>query len=274
MLQLSSTARSTKNGARRTLSTTAPFFGCAAKILEISFATEKVHESKNEYSNIVKNLRRDKIGAEIKTQQNRSKKGFMSKIQTLDNLAQAYLGESQARNRYSFYASVARKEGLEQVAGIFQTTSDQEKEHASNLFKLIVRLKEETGISPEAALVMEGVEVPSVRGTTAENLAAAIAGEDHESEVMYPDFAKVAMEEGYADIAARLLAIAKAEEHHSQNYTKLLELVQDGAFFKRGEAMVWVCRECGYMVTSKEAPLKCPSCDHAQGYFELYQNNF
>ena len=196
----------------------------------------------------------------------------MNKKHTLNNLMQAYLGESQARNRYSFYASIARKEGLEQVAGIFQTTSDQEKEHASNLFKLIVRLKEEGKISEK--LMVNAVEVPSVRGTTAENLQAAIEGENYEADEMYPNFADIAMEEGYADIAARLRAIARAEDHHSQTYTKLLELVKDGAFFKRGEAVVWICRECGYLHVAKEAPVKCPSCDHAQAYFEVYQNNF
>ncbi len=184
---------------------------------------------------------------------------------TYTNLAQAYVGESQARNRYTFYASVARKEGFEQIAAIFQETADQEKEHASNLFKLIVELanKPENG-----EIMLDQVPVPNVRGTTAENLKAAIAGELHEESAMYPEFADVAEEEGYLQIAAKLRAIAKAEGHHAERYTKLLKLVESGKMFERDEDQVWVCRECGYVHVGKNAPMKCPSCEHAQGFYE------
>lgn len=197
----------------------------------------------------------------------------MENIYTLDNLVHAYLGESQARNRYSFYASIAKKEGYEQIAGIFRETAEQEKEHASNLFKLIVRLQEELKVG--AKIVADEVGVPSVLGATLANLEAAIEGENYEADEMYPNFADVAEEEGYKDIAVRLRAIARAEDHHSQTYTALLDLVKsDDGFFKRPETVIWVCRECGYLHVGKEAPVKCPSCDHAQAYFETYQKAF
>ena len=187
------------------------------------------------------------------------------------NLAQAYLGESQARNRYTFYASTARKEGYEQIAAIFEETAEQEKEHANNLFKWIVELSKK----PEnvGEIKLDGVGVPNVRGTTAENLAAAIAGELHEESSMYPEFADVAEEEGYTEYAARMRAIAKAEGGHAARYTKLLELVKTG-FFKRSEDKVWICRECGYIHVGKTPPAKCPSCWHAQGFYEVARDEY
>jgi len=182
------------------------------------------------------------------------------------NMAQAYLGESQARNRYTFYASVARKEGYEQIAGIFEETAGHEREHASNLFKWIVELKkkpENTG-----KLKLDGVDVPNVRGTTAENLAAAIEGELHESNSMYPEFADIAQEEGYTEYAMRMRAIARAEDGHANRYQKLLDLVKSG-YFKRDTEKIWICRECGYIYTGKIPPQKCPSCYHAQGFYEV-----
>ncbi|MDO5561661.1 MAG: rubrerythrin family protein [bacterium] len=187
------------------------------------------------------------------------------------NVAQAYLGESQARNRYTFYASTAKKEGYEQIAAIFQETADQEREHGSNLFKWIVEMKKK----PENVgdLVLDGVGVPNVRATTEENLQAAIAGELHEENEMYPQFADIADSEGYPEYARRMRAIAKAEGGHATRYQKLLKLVQSG-FFDRETDKVWICRECGYIHVGKTPPKICPSCEHAQGFYEVAREEY
>lgn len=183
---------------------------------------------------------------------------------TAENLAKAFLGESQARNRYSMFASVARKEGYEQIAEIFQLTADQEKEHAKQLYVYL------NGMRARGDFVDLKVEaeVPVVYGSTAENLRAAIAGENYEHTSMYPEFAAVADEEGFSDIAFRMRAISKAEEHHEERYIKLLKQVEAGTVFKKGEPIWWTCRECGYIHYGTEAPAKCPSCDHPQSFYE------
>jgi rubrerythrin len=186
---------------------------------------------------------------------------------TIENLVKAFIGESQARNRYTFYAKVARNEGFEQIAEIFLITAENEKEHASNLFNLINELKKKSNekldeIKVEAA-------APTILGNTAENLKAAIAGENHENTKMYPEFADVAENEGFSEIADRLRAIAKAEGHHEERYRKLLKEVEAGTFFKKARDVWWVCRECGYVHFGKEPPEKCPSCDHLRSYFQL-----
>lgn len=192
--------------------------------------------------------------------------------ETIKNLAKAFVGESQARNRYTMYAKVAKKEGFEQIAEIFLITAEQEREHASKLFAEIQELKK---LSSEdfSSLIIE-TEVPTIYGTTAENLKAAIAGENYEHVTMYPEFAKVAEEEGYPKIAARLRAIAIAEEHHEERYTKLLKEVEAGSVFKKEEKVWWVCRECGYVHFGKEAPQECPSCNHAQSFYQLKCENY
>ncbi|RLG96209.1 rubrerythrin family protein [Candidatus Bathyarchaeota archaeon] len=187
--------------------------------------------------------------------------------ETIKNLVKAFIGESQARNRYSFYASVAKKEGFEQIAEIFRITAENEKEHASTLFKLINELKKEKGEELDEIKV-EAV-APTVLGDTAQNLEAAIAGENHEHTKMYPEFADVAEREGYPEIAARLRAIAKAEEHHEERYRKLLREVEAGTVFKKDRDVWWVCRECGYIHYGKEPPERCPSCNHPRSYFQL-----
>lgn len=187
--------------------------------------------------------------------------------ETIRNLVKAFIGESQARNRYSFYASVAKKEGFEQIAEIFRITAENEKEHASTLFKLINELKKEKGEELDEIKV-EAV-APTVLGDTAQNLEAAIAGENHEHTKMYPEFADVAEREGYPEIAARLRAIAKAEEHHEERYRKLLREVEAGTVFKKDREVWWVCRECGYIHYGKEPPERCPSCNHPRSYFQL-----
>lgn len=181
---------------------------------------------------------------------------------TIENLTKAFIGESQARNRYSFYAKVAKKEGYEQIAGIFLETAEQEKTHAKRLFEHIQELKEEDEIKVEAT-------APVVYATTIENLKAAIAGENYEHTEMYPEFAETAEQEGLTDIAKRLRAIAKAEEHHEERYQKALTQLEAGTMFKKEQETAWVCRECGYVHVGDEAPLVCPSCDHPQSYYQV-----
>jgi rubrerythrin len=183
---------------------------------------------------------------------------------TAENLAKAFLGESQARNRYSFFASVARKESFEQIAEVFQLTADQEKEHAKQLYTYLSGMKAKGDF---VELKVEA-EVPVVYGNTAENLRAAIAGENYEHTSMYPEFANIAEAEGFRDIAVRMRAISKAEEHHEERYIKLLKQVEDGTVFKKKEAIWWVCRECGYMHFGTEPPAKCPSCDHLRSFYQ------
>ncbi|MFH1585721.1 MAG: rubrerythrin [archaeon] len=186
--------------------------------------------------------------------------------QTIQNLTKAFIGESQARNRYTYYAKVARKEGFEQIAAIFLDTADQEKEHAKRLFEHIQELKKELGDNEE---INVEAATPTTYGTTAENLQAAINGENYEYTEMYPSFAKVAEEEGLKKIASRMRSIAVAEEHHEERYNKLLEQVKAGTVFKKDKEVEWACRECGYQHKGKEAPKKCPSCDHEQAFYQV-----
>ena len=186
---------------------------------------------------------------------------------TIKNLAAAFIGESQARNRYHNYSKVAKKEGYEQLAGVFMETAEQEKEHAAQLFKRIKELKEGSNGKYDE-IKLEAV-APTVFGTTAENLKAAIAGENYEHTEMYPGFADTADDEGLPEIADQLRAIAKAEEHHEERYQKLLNVLEDGTIFKKDKAVAWTCRECGYVHTGTEPPAKCPSCMHAQAFYEL-----
>jgi len=186
---------------------------------------------------------------------------------TTENLVKAFIGESQARNRYTFYAKTAKEEGFEQIAEIFLVTSENEKEHASNLFTLISELKKKSNEKFDEMKV-EAL-APTVLGSTADNLKAAIAGENYENTKMYPEFAEVAEEEGFPKIAERLRAIAKAEGHHEERYKNLLKEIKAGTFFRKEKDMWWVCRECGYVHFGKEPLEKCPSCDHSKSYFQL-----
>lgn len=184
--------------------------------------------------------------------------------QTIQNLTKAFIGESQARNRYSFYASVAKKEGYEKIAETFNITAEQEKQHAKWLLRMINQIKEQdlNEIKVEA-------EAPLVFGNTIENLESAVSGENYEHTKMYPEFAQTALEEGYPEIAQRLEAIAKAEEHHEERYTKILKQLKEGTLFKKEDKVWWVCRECGYHFLQNEPPEICPSCDHPKSYYEL-----
>ena len=172
---------------------------------------------------------------------------------TEKNLMDAFAGESQARNKYTYFASKAKKEGYEQIAAIFQETADNEKEHAKMWFKLL-----------------NGGDI----GTTAENLKAAADGENYEWTDMYAEFAKTAKEEGFARIAYLFEEVAKIEKEHEQRYLKLLENVKDGKVFEAGEVKIWKCRNCGHIVVGTSAPEVCPVCNHPKAYFEIKAENY
>ena len=186
---------------------------------------------------------------------------------TLDCLAKAYIGESMARNRYTTYSKIAKKEGYEQIAELFLVTADNEREHASWHFKLINELKAKGKIKLAEIKVEAGVPTPV--GTTKDNLKAAIMGEHHEYTEMYPEFAEIAKMEGLPKIAARLLAIATAESHHEERYKKLLKQLEDKTLFKKSRKVWWVCRECGYVHYGTMPPDKCPSCDHEENFYQV-----
>lgn len=183
---------------------------------------------------------------------------------TEKNLLTSFAGESQARMRYTYFASVAKKEGFEQIAAIFTETADQEKEHAERMFKWLEGGKVEITASYPAGVI----------GTTKENLKAAAAGEHEEWADDYPGFADVAEEKGFPAIALMYRMIAKAEQGHEDRYLALLKNVEEGTVFSKEEETIWQCRNCGYIHVGKEAPEKCPACLHAQAYFEVKKNNY
>lgn len=183
---------------------------------------------------------------------------------TEKNLLAAFAGESQARNRYTFAASAARKEGFVQIADVFQETADQEKEHAKRFFNFL-----EGGDVEIAATFPAGKT-----GTTAENLLHAADGEHHEHTSMYPGFAKIAEEEGFPAVAAVFRAVSVAEAQHEKRYRGLLKNVEAGTVFKKDKPAVWRCRNCGYIAEAAEAPKACPACAHPQAHFELLGENW
>ena len=183
---------------------------------------------------------------------------------TEKNLLMAFAGESQARNRYTYFASEARKEGYIQIADIFEETGNQEKEHAKRFFKFLEGGDTEIQTAFPAGVI----------GTTSLNLKAAAAGENHEWTNLYPSYAKVAQEEGFETVAKTFSAISIAEKQHERRYLGLLENVEAGKVFKRDKSVVWRCRNCGYLHEGKETPLACPACAHPQAYFELLAENW
>ena len=183
---------------------------------------------------------------------------------TEKNLLTAFAGESQARNRYTYFASQATKDGCIQISDVFTETANQEKEHAKRLFKLLEGGEVEIQAAFPAGVI----------GTTAENLEAAAAGEHHEWSEMYPSFAKTAREEGFDDVADVLSAIAVAEKQHEKRYLGLLANVEAGKVFKKDKPVVWRCRNCGYIHEGTEAPEDCPACAHPQAHFELLGENW
>lgn len=186
---------------------------------------------------------------------------------TLENLIKAFIGESQARNRYSFYSKQAKKDGYPFLAQIFLETAEQERQHAKWLFKMIQELKEKMG--EEIDEIELSALAPLTLGNTSENLKAAIAGEHYENSEMYPEFADTADEEGLNDFSKRLRAISHAEEHHERRYKQLLQQVEAGTMFKKEETVEWTCIKCGYTHKATEPPEKCPSCDHPTKYFHI-----
>jgi rubrerythrin len=184
--------------------------------------------------------------------------------QTEKNLLYAFIGESQARNRYTYYASVARKEGYVQISKIFEETAGHEKEHAKRLFKFLEGgTAEVTGSFPAGPI-----------GTTLENLKAAAAGEHEENTEMYPEFAKVARQEGFAEIAAVMENIAVAERYHEERYDALIRNIETQHVFVKEDEVVWRCQNCGYNHRGSTAPVKCPACDHPQAHFEIKDSNW
>ncbi|NDV20431.1 rubrerythrin family protein [Pseudodesulfovibrio sp. JC047] len=184
--------------------------------------------------------------------------------QTEKNILTAFIGESQARNKYTYFASVAKKEGYVQIFNIFTETANHEKEHAKRLFKFL------EGGDVEVTAAFPAGKI----GTTLENLYAAAAGEKEEHECMYPDFAKIARKEGFEDIACVMDNIAIAEAYHEERYKSLIANIEAGTVFKKEEAVVWRCQNCGYNHTGPSAPGKCPACDHPQAHFELKDTNW
>lgn len=172
---------------------------------------------------------------------------------TEQNLMTAFAGESQARNKYTYFASKARKDGYEQIAAIFEETANNEKEHAKLWFK-----------------ELNGGDIPS----TSENLLAAAEGENYEWTDMYDEFAKVAEEEGFKAIAAKFRMVGEIERHHEERYRALLKNVEDKVVFSKDEDAIWICRNCGHVVVGKQAPQVCPVCAHAQSFFELKSENY
>lgn len=184
--------------------------------------------------------------------------------QTEKNLLTAFAGESQARNRYTYFASQAKKEGYVQISSIFEETANQEKEHAKRFFKFLEGEEVEVSASFPAGVI----------GSTLENLKAAAGGEHYEWTEMYPGFAKIAKDEGFKDVAAAFENISVAEKQHEKRYLDLAGNIEADRVFKREEKVVWRCRNCGFLHEGKEAPNQCPACVHPQPHFELLGENY
>lgn len=183
---------------------------------------------------------------------------------TEKNLLKAFAGESQARNRYDFYAKQAKQEGLEQIAAIFEETAENERSHAKQFFRFL-----------EGGMVEITASYPAgVIGNTLENLKAAAEGENEEWTHLYPEFARIAEEEGFKEVATAFRIIAKVEKAHEDRYMKLYSNLESGKVFERDGKVVWKCRVCGYLHEGKKPPLNCPACHHSQAYFELHTENY
>ena len=190
--------------------------------------------------------------------------GQLQGSRTEKNLLIAFAGESQARNRYSYYAKVAKKEGYVQISSIFECTAEQERAHAKTLLKFL-----EGG---EVEITASYPATPPE--STMKNLENAALGEEHEFEEMYPEFAQIAEDEGFAIIATTMRAIAAAEKQHAATYRKLIANIRVDKVFEKDEDVTWYCRKCGFTHKGKKAPKKCPACSHSQGYFELLAENY
>ena len=184
--------------------------------------------------------------------------------QTEKNILTAFAGESQARNRYNYFASQAKKDGFEQIASIFEETANQEKEHAKRLFKFLEGGEVEVTAGFPAGVI----------GSTLENLKASASGENHEHTEMYPEFERVAREEGFTEIADFFKEVAEVEEEHEKRYRALIKNLNEGSVFKKGNAVKWKCRNCGYVHEGTEPPQKCPACAFPQSYYEVMAENY
>ena len=191
-------------------------------------------------------------------------KRFLKRSETEKNLLKAFAGESQARNRYTYFASAAKKEGFEQISAIFLETAENEKEHAKVFFQYLEGGDCEIQASYPAGKI----------GTTAENLLAAAEGEKLEYSKLYPEFEKIARKEGFSEIASSFKQIGEVEEQHEKRYRKLLENVKQRKVFKRDKVVKWKCRNCGYVHEGKSAPDICPACKHPQAFYELIAENY
>lgn len=195
-------------------------------------------------------------------------KKTLKNTQTSQNLMKSFAGECQARTRYTYYASIAKKQGYVQISNIFMETAEQEKEHAKKFYKF---LKEE--------FIDEMIEITasfpvSFHENTLDNLKAAAAGENEEWTELYPEFAKIAREEGFEDIAITFERIAQVEKRHEARYSKLVRNIEEGKVFKKDEKVLWKCLNCGHIHEGEEAPESCPTCAHSQGYFELFVETY
>jgi len=188
---------------------------------------------------------------------------------TAENLLKSFAGESQARNRYTYYASVAKKEGYVQIQNIFTETADNEKEHAKKFFKFL----NNSDLNKEAVFITEAA-YPVFLGNTKENLLAAAEGENEEWTTLYPEFAEVAEKEGFKDIAFVYRKIAEVEKRHEERYKKLAENIENNKVFSASEGSLWKCINCGYIFEGSNAPEVCPACAHPQAYFELFVQNY
>ncbi|MFU0799329.1 MAG: rubrerythrin family protein [Xylanivirga thermophila] len=190
--------------------------------------------------------------------------------QTAENLLKAFAGESQARNRYTYYASIADKEGYKQIRNIFLETADNEKEHAKRFFKFL-----REGFADELPTTIKiTADYPVAMGNTLENLKAAAAGENEEWSELYPHFADVAEKEGFSDVAACFRMIAKAETNHETRYNKLISNVENNKVFEKDEEVEWICLNCGYIHKGKKAPEVCPACLHPQSFFQVFKETY
>lgn len=189
---------------------------------------------------------------------------------TAENLLKAFAGESQARNRYTYYASVADKEGYKQIKNFFIETADNEKEHAKRFYKFLLE-----GFQGELPVTVEiNAAFPVAQGTTLDNLKAAAGGEHEEWSELYPAFAKIAEDEGFPEIATAFKMIASAEKRHETRYNKLADNIQNQQVFKKEEKILWKCGNCGYIHEGTEAPEECPACVHPQAHFEVFAETY
>ncbi len=194
----------------------------------------------------------------------------LKETKTAENLLKSFAGESQARNRYTFFASIADKEGYKQIRNIFLETADNEKEHAKRFYKFLLE-----GFKNELPAEIEiNASYPVAQGTTLDNLKASANGENEEWSDLYPAFAKIAKEEGFPEIAAVYTMIASAEKRHETRFNKLAQNLEDGTVFKKEKKVLWKCGNCGYIHEGFEAVSECPACAHPQAHFELFVETY